>query len=136
MLIKFRSAIGKEGFIPKGAAGAKLALKLLKSGVHIGMLVDQKQGEGIPIRFFGREAMTTTAPASFARRMDLPIAAACVIRLKGAHFLIRVEKVDIIRTADSVSDIAATTQRISDLMEGWIRENPGQWFWVHRRWPN
>ncbi len=135
MLIKYRRAIEQEGFIPKGAAGAKLALKLLKSGVHIGMLVDQKQNEGIPVRFFGRAAMTTTAPAAFARRLNLPIAAAGVTRLQGARFSIRVEPVDGIRTADADADITAMTQRISDMLERWIRENPGQWFWVHRRWP-
>jgi KDO2-lipid IV(A) lauroyltransferase len=135
MLIKYRRAIEQDGFIPKGAAGAKLALKLLKSGVHIGMLVDQKQNEGIPVRFFGRAAMTTTAPAAFARRLNLPIAAAGVTRLNGARFSIRVETVDSIRTEDADSDITAMTQAISDMLERWIRENPGQWFWVHRRWP-
>jgi KDO2-lipid IV(A) lauroyltransferase len=135
MLVKYRAAIAPEGFIRKGAAGAREALKLLKSGVHIGMLVDQKQGEGIPVRFFGRDAMTTTAPAAFSRRLHLPIAAACVTRLQGVRFLIHVEPVPITRSTDADADIAATTQRISDLMERWIRENPGQWFWVHRRWP-
>ncbi len=135
MLVKYRAAIGPEGFIPKGAAGAKLAFRLLKAGTHIGMLVDQKQGEGIPIRFFGRAAMTTTAPAAFARRLNLPLAAARVIRLQGAKFRIEVEPVPVVRTTDADADIAATTQRISDMLEGWIRENPEQWFWVHRRWP-
>jgi KDO2-lipid IV(A) lauroyltransferase len=99
------------------------------------MLVDQKQNEGIPVRFFGRAAMTTTAPAAFARRLNLPIAAAGVTRLNGARFSIRVETVDSIRTEDADSDITAMTQAISDMLERWIRENPGQWFWVHRRWP-
>jgi KDO2-lipid IV(A) lauroyltransferase len=135
MLVKYRAAIGPEGFIRKGGAGARQALKLLKAGTHIGMLVDQKQGEGIPIRFFGRPAMTSTAPAAFARRLNLPIAAARVIRLRGARFRIEVESVAVIRTGDADTDIAATTQRISDMTERWIRDNPGQWFWVHRRWP-
>jgi len=134
MLARYRAAIGAEGFIRKGGAGAREALKLLKGGGHIGMLVDQKQDEGIAVRFFGRDAMTTTAPAAFARRMNLPIGAARVVRLKGAHFHVFVEEVRVERTEDMEADIVATTGRISAMIERWIREYPEQWFWVHRRW--
>ena len=135
MLAKYRRAIGPEGFIRKGSAGAREALQLLRGGGHIGMLVDQKQDEGITVPFFGRDAMTTTAPATFARRMNLPIGAARVVRLKGAYFRIFVEEVPVEKTADRDADIVATTRRISAMVERWIREHPEQWFWVHRRWP-
>jgi len=135
MLVKYRAAIGREGFIRKGGLGAREALKLLKGGGHIGMLVDQKQDEGIAVPFFGRDAMTTTAPATFARRLDLPIGAARVVRLKGAYFRVFVEEVAVEKTGDMEADIAATTRRISAMIERWIREHPEQWFWVHRRWP-
>ncbi len=23
---------------------------------------------------------------------------------------------------------------MTDVIEGWVRENPGQWLWMHRRW--
>ncbi|MBI1986304.1 MAG: lauroyl acyltransferase, partial [Rhodospirillales bacterium] len=45
---------GVEGaLIPKGSAGARLLLKSLKEGKHLGMLVDQKMNDGIPVKFFG-----------------------------------------------------------------------------------
>ena len=31
-------------------------------------------------------------------------------------------------------DIRDFTGRISAVVEGFIRERPEQWFWVHRRW--
>jgi KDO2-lipid IV(A) lauroyltransferase len=31
-------------------------------------------------------------------------------------------------------DPAAMTQEVNDRLEAKVRENPGQWFWVHRRW--
>jgi KDO2-lipid IV(A) lauroyltransferase len=31
-------------------------------------------------------------------------------------------------------DVQAATQQVAAILEGWIREHPGQWLWVHRRW--
>jgi len=25
---------------------------------------------------------------------------------------------------------------LNRMLEGWIRERPGQWLWNHRRWPD
>lgn len=134
MLKKLRAPLW-QNYLPKGLEGARQAVKLLKQGAHIGMLVDQKLDEGIPVRFFGRDAMTTTAPASLARRLSIPIVTARVVRLGGVRFRIFVEAVDVAKTADREADVIVTTKQISAMFEDWIRENPEQWFWVHRRWP-
>lgn len=135
MIRGMRAGMQQEGYLAKGAEGARQAMALLKNHAHIGMLVDQKQDEGIAIPFFGRDAMTTTAPAAFARRFGLPIVADRVVRLKGARFRIYVEPVEVTRTGDREADVAATTRQISFMLENWIRQYPEQWFWVHRRWP-
>jgi KDO2-lipid IV(A) lauroyltransferase len=135
MLAKLRAPMRQEGYLPKGAKGARQSAMLLKDEAHIGMLVDQKQDEGIPVPFFGRNAMTTTAPAALARRMDVPIASARVIRQNGAHFLVRVQELTVTKTDNREADVIATTHQISAMLESWIREHPAQWFWVHRRWP-
>ena len=31
-------------------------------------------------------------------------------------------------------DVQGTTQKINTIIEGWIREHPEQWLWLHRRW--
>ena len=31
-------------------------------------------------------------------------------------------------------DVERTMQAITDVIEGWVREHPEQWLWVHRRW--
>jgi Kdo2-lipid IVA lauroyltransferase/acyltransferase len=133
---RLRQQLSPGGFLPKSAEGARQALAMLKQGAHIAMLVDQKQNEGIAVPFFGRDAMTTPAPAAFAQRMRLPIAAGKVERRGGAYFRITAYRVEPADTGDRRADVAETTRRINALFEGWIRERPDLWFWVHRRWPD
>jgi len=133
---RLRQRLSPGGFLPKSAEGARQALAMLKAGAHIGMLVDQKQNDGIAVPFFGRDAMTTPAVAAFAQRMRVPIIAGNVERLRGAYFRIVVCRVEQADTGDRKADVAETTRRINVLFEAWIRERPDLWFWVHRRWPD
>lgn len=122
--------------LPKGAAGARRAFALLRKGGHLGMLVDQKLNEGIPVPFFGRDAMTTTSIAQFALRLKLPIVPGRVIRT--APHRLRVEifpPMDLPDTGDLDADVRETMVRINAIIEGWVREYPEQWLWVHKRWP-
>src|SRR6516165_859896 len=59
MIARFRGDRGE--FIPKGAIAARRAIAALNRGVHLGLLADQKMNDGIPVPFFGRPAMTTSA---------------------------------------------------------------------------
>lgn len=135
MLQNLRGPMQQEGYLAKGTEGARQAYALLKKHSHIGMLIDQKQDEGIPAPFFGRNAMTTTAHAALARRLSVPMVADRVIRTKGAHFKIYVHDVSVTHTDNRDADITATTKQINQLLESWIRNRPDLWFWVHRRWP-
>ena len=38
------------------------------------------------------------------------------------------------RDAAGKIDVAATTQLITGIIEGWVREHPEQWLWLQRRW--
>ena len=38
------------------------------------------------------------------------------------------------RDADGKIDVAGTMQAITSVVEGWVREHPEQWLWLHRRW--
>ena len=123
--------------IPKGPKGARQIIKEMQQKRHVSMLMDQKMNEGLPIPFFGRDAMTASAIAKIALKYDCPILPFHVIRTKGAkckviyHPPIIVDK-DSTKTNDEQTIEILTT--INNLIEGWIRDHPEQWFWVHRRW--
>ena len=38
------------------------------------------------------------------------------------------------RGADGQIDVAGATQAMTTVVESWVREHPGQWLWMHRRW--
>ncbi|MBN2752045.1 MAG: lauroyl acyltransferase [Rhodospirillaceae bacterium] len=122
--------------LPKGAAGAKRAMALLKKGGHLAMMLDQKMNDGIAVPFFGRPAMTASALGAFAVRYECPIVALRAIRTTGAHF--RVEfypPYTLNGTGNRVADEQAAMVHVNAVIESWIREHPEQWLWVHRRWP-
>jgi len=130
-----RGAAGE--LLPKGRTGARRSVELLKSGEHIGMLVDQKMNDGIPVPFFGRDAMTAPALAQLALRFGLPIVPVQVVRTGGCRFHVTVNPpLDVPATGDRHADIEETMRRVNAMLEGWVRAHPEQWLWVHRRWPD
>jgi KDO2-lipid IV(A) lauroyltransferase len=121
--------------IPAGPAAPVRMMEALDRGLHLGMLVDQRFGRGPRIRFLGREAPANPLLARLARRFDCPVHGARAIRLPGNRFRLELtEAVTLPRNAAGQVDIDAATQHVNDIVEGWVREHPGQWLWQHRRW--
>lgn len=122
--------------LPKTAAGSRDLLKTLRDGDPVAILIDQKMNTGSAIPFFGQEAMTSLAIADLAVKYGHPIIPTRVERLgRSATFRITFEPpVHWERTDDAKADAAALMLKLHSIMEGWIRERPGQWFWVHKRW--
>lgn len=135
-LFSRRSTPGE--MIPKGGPGARRAFSLLKKGEHLGILVDQKLNDGIPVPFFGRDAMTGTAVAEFALRFDAPIVPIRCLRVGGgARFDLTFHApLAYTKTDDRQADVKAIMTKVNALLESWIRETPGQWLWLHKRWPD
>jgi KDO2-lipid IV(A) lauroyltransferase len=107
----------------------------LERGAHVAMLVDQYFTQGFEVQFFGRPARTNPLIARLARNFECPIHGARIVRLDGRHF--RAELTEAIvppRDAQGRVDIHGTMQLITSIIEGWVREHPEQWLWLHRRW--
>jgi KDO2-lipid IV(A) lauroyltransferase len=135
LIAGYRGHVGSE-LVPKGTVAARRAIAALREGGHIAMLVDQKMNDGIPVPFFGRDAMTAPAAAQLALRFDGAIVPTRVDRLNGARFRIAfLPPVTLERSGDRHADITAIMTALNREMEGWIRERPEMWLWLHRRWP-
>lgn len=127
----------KNMMIPKGVEGAKQTIKALKDGKHIGVMIDQKMNDGIPVPFFGIEAMTAPAVAQMALRFNCPILPARVIREQGARFRVDIsEPIYAKDTGNKIDDTKQFMTEINTIVEGWVREHPDQWLWLHNRWPD
>jgi KDO2-lipid IV(A) lauroyltransferase len=107
----------------------------LAAGKHVGMLTDQHFSRGVDITFFGRRCKANPAIARLARHFDCPVVGIRVIRRPDGGFTLNgVGPLALPRDDSGQIDVAATTQLINGVVEGWVREHPGQWLWFHRRW--
>jgi Kdo2-lipid IVA lauroyltransferase/acyltransferase len=133
---RYRAHAAPGGQIAKGPEGAREIMQALKSGGHVGMLVDQKMNDGIAVPFLGREAMTAPAVGRFAVRFKCPVVPARVERLQGARFRVTIcPPLDHTLCGDAHQDTLNLMTVINDQIGAWIRERPGQWLWLHKRWP-
>lgn len=122
--------------IPKGPEGAREIMRILRDGGHIGMLVDQKMNDGIPVPFFGRPAMTAPAVARFALKFRCPLVMARIERLGGVRFRMTFfPPLALPASGDAHADVLEMMTAINAVIEQWVRERPGQWLWLHKRWP-
>ena len=109
----------------------------LRRGRSVAILADQHAGKrGMEVPFFGRPASTTTAPAALAVHFQRPIVlAACLRRGGGLGHRARLgEPLWPDPAADSLAEIARLTAALNAQMEGFIRQAPEQYLWIHDRW--
>jgi KDO2-lipid IV(A) lauroyltransferase len=121
--------------IPTGLDAPIRTAEALERGLHVAMLVDQYSRRGIEVTFFGRKTKVNPLIARLARHVDCPIHGTRAIRLDGSRFRVDLtEAIPPVRDGSGDIDVTATMQAITDVIEGWVREHPEQWLWLHRRW--
>ena len=111
-------------------------LAQLRANRALCLLVDQKLREGVAVPFFGHDAMTTPAPAAVALKTGARICIAANRRLAGARFHVTIQPLlDFVATGDEAQDVLKLTAAITATIEQIVRDDPGQWLWIHNRWP-
>lgn len=123
--------------VPKGTSGFRQIVDLMRKDGHFALLIDQKMNEGISVNFFGYPAMTTPSLASLVLKHDYPAIPSRSQRLKGAHYRLTFEPpLTIEKTGDNKEDVRRFMEKANEVLERWIRDDPSQWLWVHKRWPD
>lgn len=122
------------GLFSKGHDTAPKLMRLARAGVSVAILADLRDWRGVSVPFFGRPAPSTPFPALLAIKQNLPIVAGRVRRRPGVRFVVDTMEIPVQRTGNRDADVAATTAAIQACFERWVREDPDQWMWAHRRW--
>jgi KDO2-lipid IV(A) lauroyltransferase len=135
LLVRLRLRTGNPT-ITKGRAMRRL-IRLLEAGEVVGLLPDQSvtRREGVFVDFLGRPACTNKGVALMALYTGAPVVPFRIEYLgRGRHRVAFFPEVELIRTGDRKRDAFANTELFSRIIEEWVRERPGHWFWMHRRW--
>jgi len=134
--LRRRRVLLGQRVIPRVGA-LPILLRTLRRNGYIALVVDQyAKGDGVWAPFFGRPASTTPTPALLALRTGAPILLGGARRIEGTYRfeMFLDEPLYVTPGADRDADVLRVTAEISRRLEGFIRQCPEQWLWMHRRW--
>lgn len=135
LMSRLRASMAGAALVPKGLATREL-MRALSKGRPVGLMNDQKFNEGLPIAFFGHEAMTAPGPSRLAIKYGVPVVPIITRRTGPGRFEVSVGESLLPDPALSgEAQVRDLTARITALIEAEVRERPQEWFWMHRRWP-
>ena len=117
--------------IKKGIKGVKEAIGYIKENYSIALMVDQRVSEGEKIKFFGKEALTTTLPSQLATKYNLNIIPVFIQR-KGKNKF-EMEFLKPINPNNFTSKLELS-KKLNHTLENMIKKNPNEWIWSHNRW--
>lgn len=127
------------GGLAASGQGAVFSMQgVVERGGHLGQLIDQHFTRGVVVEFFGRPVLVNPLLGKLARHYECPVHGVRVIRRPDARFRLELTPpLDLPRDAKGEIDVQGAMQAMTRVIEEWVRENPGQWLWMHRRWrPN
>jgi Kdo2-lipid IVA lauroyltransferase/acyltransferase len=114
------------------------SLKALRDKELLVVLLDQNTGSksGVYVDFFGQKAGTATGPIIFAMRTGAPLLPIFTLRQGDTDFhKVVIEKHFYLeQKATDEETIQYNVQKLTNIIEGYIRRYPAEWGWMHRRW--
>lgn len=117
---------------------ARGLIAAMRSGETVGILMDTNMTppQGVFVPFFGVEACTAVGMARVAAKTGAAVVPGFLLRERGTdrYVLHFGPEIEVARTGDAELDALRNTARFTAVIEGYVRENPEQWLWMHRRW--
>jgi Kdo2-lipid IVA lauroyltransferase/acyltransferase len=112
------------------------AIRSLRKNRLLLLPLDQNFGTaGVYVDFFGRKAATATGPIVLAQRTGALIVPCFILRQKDdRHKIIFEQPIKLQNQSTEEETISFNVQKITDVIESYIRKYPAQWSWIHRRW--
>ncbi len=135
VLKKSRQKFNVELVYKNGAV--KGCINAVKKGKIVGILTDQatQKSQSIDVTFFGHKTTHTPIASILSRKFEMDMIPIYISTDDFRHYKIKVyEPIAYKKTEKQEEDLAILTQKQAEIMESVIRENPKQWFWMHRRW--
>ena len=111
-------------------------ISALRDNELIFIPIDQNFGTGgIFVNFFGEKAATATGPVILAQRTNAALIPCFILRQPGdRHKIVFEPALKLIEGKNPQDTIAVNIQRLTDIIESYIRKYPAEWGWIHRRW--
>ena len=110
----------------------------MRAGETVGILMDTNMTppQGVFVPFFGVQACTASGMARIALKTGAAVVPGFLLWEEGEQkYVLRFgEEVAVTSTGDAEADALANTDRFTAVIEGYIRQYPEQWLWMHRRW--
>lgn len=111
-------------------------IQALRNNELVFIPIDQNFGTGgVFVNFFGRKAATAAGPVVFAQRTNAALLPCFIVRQPDdTHKIILEPAVELQEGRDAQDTILINIQKLTDIIETYIRKYPAEWGWIHRRW--
>jgi KDO2-lipid IV(A) lauroyltransferase len=121
--------------VPLGIS-IKQTYQTLKDKKIVAMVADQRgPEESIKVNFFGSNLTVHTGPAALSLKTGAPVLYGISIRQNDYSYKSVMTEISKENLPESNEDkIKELSQRHMSYLEGYIRQYPEQWLWMHKRW--
>jgi KDO2-lipid IV(A) lauroyltransferase len=115
---------------------ASESLKVLRNNGIVLLFIDQnpRRKYGVYVQFFGHDVPTYSGPVVMALKTGAALVPMYIHRNEDGKETITIQpEIPLKKSGDSSQDIVQNLRAIQVVYEGWIKEYPEEWWWIHRR---